>query len=157
MTKTIDKPLSDILFERAIIQENGCWEYSGSKNQNGYGVLTYRNVPNTTHRIAYDLCVGDIPKGAHVLHTCDNRACCNPEHLFLGTQQDNMDDMRSKGREPKPVGVANGRAKLKDSDIPEIRQKIALGLRCSDLAMEYKVGWSTINRIKQGTHWRHVP
>lgn len=157
MTKTIDKGLSDILFERAIIQASGCWEYSGCKNEHGYGVLTYRNVPRTTHRIAYDLCIGDIPDGMFVLHTCDNRACCNPEHLFLGTQKDNMDDMRLKGREAKPIGSNNGRAKLKDEDIPLIREKLALGINCSDLATEYSVGWSTINRVKQGTHWRHIP
>src|SRR5712664_1915251 len=148
MTKPINDTLFNILFDRAVAKDNGCWEYSGCKNEKGYGVLTYRNVPRTTHRLAYDLCIGSIPEDMFVLHTCDNRGCCNPKHLFLGTQQDNMDDMRAKGRESHPMGTQNGNSRLKEADIPTIRQKLASGAKCSDLARVYNVGWSTINRVK---------
>lgn len=92
----------DRLFDKAIIQENGCWEYCGYIGTHGYGQIRIGGRVNgkllRTHRVAYDLVKGDIPKGINVLHTCDNPKCVNPDHLFLGTQQDNVDDCINKGR-----------------------------------------------------------
>ncbi len=77
---------------------NGCWPWLGVKTHYGYGKIrnNYKHVG--AHRIAYELLVGDIPIGLHVLHHCDNRSCVNPGHMFLGTQADNMKDMFTKGR-----------------------------------------------------------
>lgn len=89
------------------IDGNGCWNWILTKDKVGYGRLKvslgsreeWRS--SSAHRYSYELFIGEIPHGMNVLHKCDNRACCNPEHLFIGTQQDNMHDMHSKGRGPR--------------------------------------------------------
>ena len=75
-----------------------CWEWEGSRFRLGYGSIRVNDKIESTHRIAWLLTNGEIKKGLHVLHKCDNRACCNPAHLYLGTHKDNMADMYSKGR-----------------------------------------------------------
>jgi HNH endonuclease len=86
---------------------SGCWNWKLHKDSIGYGRLKislgsrdkWRDT--SAHRYAYELWIGPIPPGKSVLHKCDNRGCCNPEHLFLGTQQDNIRDMHAKGRGPR--------------------------------------------------------
>lgn len=75
-----------------------CWEWSGATIKGGYGVLTFKSVPYYTHIVAWEVTFGPVPKGLKVLHTCDNPPCCNPDHLFIGTQKDNMQDASEKGR-----------------------------------------------------------
>lgn len=86
------------LLERTITTKGGCLEFTGSKNQGGYGHIWHDNKLQVVHRVSYMLCVGEIPNGMFVLHRCDNRPCCNPEHLFLGYDADNVKDMVQKGR-----------------------------------------------------------
>ena len=86
-----------------IGEDDACWEWAGSKNPCGYGHYRAPRCGRAktnirSHRVAYELRVGPIPRGLHVLHTCDNRACCNPAHLWLGTHADNMRDKGEKGR-----------------------------------------------------------
>jgi len=77
---------------------NECWEWSAGKFKQGYGAFGIDKKMVNTHRVAYELFVGPIPEGLCVLHTCDNPSCVNPNHLFLGTQKDNIQDMVKKGR-----------------------------------------------------------
>ena len=79
-------------------QANGCIHWSGKTNVHGYGVIESIIKKLRSNRVAYELCVGPIPAGLHVLHHCDNPLCINPTHLFTGTHQDNMRDMNEKGR-----------------------------------------------------------
>lgn len=104
------KPMNptDRLFRAVFTTTKGaCWEWALSKDRVGYGRLKVQEGSRSlfrhtsAHRYAYEIWVGPIPDGACVLHRCDNRACINPEHLFLGTQQDNMRDMHAKGRGPR--------------------------------------------------------
>lgn len=78
--------------------DDSCWNWTASTGSHGYGTLSVNGSPKTTHRIAWELANGPIPNGMHVLHRCDNRLCCNPTHLFLGTNLDNIHDRMAKGR-----------------------------------------------------------
>jgi len=99
------KPVIDTILERITIDEStGCWLWTGSKNQLGYGMIQRRNkevgiLNLSAHRASYEHHKGPIPDGMKVCHTCDVRHCVNPAHLWLGTQADNMQDMQDKGRQ----------------------------------------------------------
>ena len=85
-------------FEQKIDKSGDCWLWTASRNNGGYGLFKLAGKTTTAHRISYELHVGVIPDGMCVLHTCDVRMCVNPDHLFLGTQTDNMQDKANKGR-----------------------------------------------------------
>jgi hypothetical protein len=98
------KPVDEkIRFESQVKRLNsGCWEYTGAKNR-GYGSMKRAGRKTiSAHRFAYIIEFGEIPKSMMVCHSCDNPACVNPAHLFLGTAQENNDDMRNKGRARYP-------------------------------------------------------
>jgi hypothetical protein len=86
----------DMYYVRGTLEE--CWEWVGGTNGYGYGAFKLNKRMEHAHRIAYIIQFGDFDQNLHVLHTCDNPPCVNPNHLFLGTQKDNMLDMISKGR-----------------------------------------------------------
>jgi len=98
--KHLDRAEALRLFEQRTYREGpeDCWIWLGSTNPKGYGTLSCRGVPLKAHRVSWWLFKGEIPSGLFVLHRCDVRDCVNPNHLFLGTHQDNMDDMRKKQR-----------------------------------------------------------
>lgn len=122
-----------------------CWEWSGHRDKNGYGQLTVGDRVWAAHRLAWSLARGPIPSGLCVLHRCDNPPCCNVEHLFLGTHQDNMDDMAAKGR-CRP-GRRSGRD---EADREAIRRRRARGESRAALAKEYGVHPGTITNICSG-------
>ena len=97
---------------------SGCWLWIGSTSH-GYGQTNINGRPQRTHRVSYEYHIGPIPDDQCVLHKCDNPPCVNPSHLFLGSQQENLKDMKVKGRGIK--GEMQGQAKLKAKDIPYIR------------------------------------
>ena len=99
------RPVVDRLMEKTIPEPNsGCWIWLGVVRNSGYGLIGVGSDVDGTrtmksvHRVAYEEFVGEIPTGLYVLHRCDNKLCVNPEHLFVGTQADNMRDMHIKGR-----------------------------------------------------------
>lgn len=81
----------------------GCWEWRGATDPDGYGVLRYQRSRMRAHRVSWQLANGPVPKGLHVLHSCDNPPCVNPDHLFLGTHQDNVRDRDQKKRGKVPI------------------------------------------------------
>lgn len=92
------RTLDDLMAWCALEPMSGCWLWMRALGTSGYGI-TYRDgIQIRAHRLAYELANGPIPAGLFALHRCDIRSCCNPSHLFLGTMQDNHDDMHRKGR-----------------------------------------------------------
>jgi hypothetical protein len=135
----------------------GCKEWQGSRNKVGWHGQ-WRNLAGQielTHRAAWRLFVGDIPDGMFVLHKCDNPACVNPEHLFLGTQKANMHDMWTKGRGKPGVskGEKHGMSKLTAELVREIRSS-----KESGVALSHRLGVSptTICDVRKHRIWNHV-
>ncbi len=104
--------------------KDDCWEWNRHVGTHGYGEIRINKKLYLSHRLVYELTYGSIPKGLFVLHHCDNRKCCNPVHLFLGTHSDNMKDMVKKGRYSKHCrsGEFNGNSKLTKLQVEEIRK-----------------------------------
>jgi hypothetical protein len=150
-------------FWAKVAKSDGCWEWTGSTSR-GYGKIGIGHTKTiSAHRASYEMHLGEIPAGLVVCHRCDNKRCVRPDHLFLGTQADNMADMRAKGRGSKPPrhtnfvrGEASGRAKLTDDDVRTIRAGHADGATRRELSLRFGVGKSTIEAICVGRTWRHV-
>ena len=134
-----------------------CWEWMGrgGKLNKGYGQLTYCKTKWLAHRLAYYLTYGDIPKGMQVCHTCDNPICCNPDHLWLGTNYDNSRDREEKGRGVRSYGPDNGQHKLTIAQIQKIREEYVPGLvGYKTLAKKYGVHSQTIKDIITRRNWK---
>ena len=135
---------------------NECWNWRGATNSSGYGMIKVGGKMVKTHRFAYQNWRGDIPDGMFVCHKCDNPACVNPLHLFLGTPADNMADRDAKGRQAK--GEAHGCAKLTEADVVTIKNRLANGGETQTaIAAEYGVSKPAISRINTGKQWRDLP
>lgn len=143
-------------FESKFNKSDGCWEWEASKTYGGYGHLKFNGTMQLAHRVAYQLYIGEIPDGLYVLHHCDNRKCVNPEHLFLGTQKDNMCDRDSKGRGviPDNSGENHGLSKLSKKQVLEIIDKRARGFTTVAIAKEFGVARTTISGIVCGRRWQ---
>jgi hypothetical protein len=145
-------------FWAKVDQSGECWLWIGGFSQDRYGKIKLPGRNGATvraHRAAYVLANGEIPNGQLVCHRCDNRACVNPAHLFLGSHRDNVDDMVAKGRQT--LGEVNGRAKLSASSVAEIRDLLKnTSLRPTAIAPMYGVSPTAICRISAGRTWTHV-
>lgn len=146
--------LADRLLSKIKINaESGCWEWTASKCH-GYGQIMIDGRPIRAHRVSYEIHCGMIPDGLHILHRCDNRACINPEHLFIGTNADNMADRDAKGRGIIFRGEGHGSSKLTEADVRAIRA--AKGLPQRKLAEMYNVSGKQICMVRTGKQWAHV-
>lgn len=147
----VRKEKSMLIYENHIIKTNTCWFWSGTKNNCGYGK---QGKKKTAHRIAYEKEYGTIPKLMQVCHTCDNKLCVNPHHLFLGTIAENMRDKVKKGRQAK--GSKIGSSILNEQIVLDIRRQRLNGKTYKELADKYNLKWDTIRRACKGPHWKHV-
>jgi hypothetical protein len=137
------------------VTESGCWLWIGYLNHYGYGRFCLNGKAIGAHRASWIAFNGPIPIGMHVLHRCDVRSCVNPDHLFLGTQSDNVRDMHAKGRHPGggAKGEASHTAKLTEADVRYIRntEKYTKGL-----SKRFGVSNSRISAIRKRVNWRHI-
>lgn len=130
-----------------------CWNWTGRRNNGGYGNF-YAGGYSHPHRYSYVIHVGPITKGLQVNHHCDNRLCCNPAHLYLGTKKQNSDDMVRRGR------VVNGsrqhNSRITEAEIPFIRLWLRHGYQHVEIADAFGVSHSNIGCIHRGETWKHV-
>lgn len=130
-----------------------CQLWEGAVQSNGYGHLTKNGKTLLAHRVSYANKNGGIPYGQLVLHKCDNKLCVNPEHLFVGTHKDNMQDMIQKGRGSwgHTKGERNAQTKLTDREVVKLKKAYVPGRGAkAALARSFKCGWSTVHRILSG-------
>lgn len=131
-----------------------CWEWSGYKTY-GYGMLRIgRHRHIRAHRLSWILHFGNIPQGLDVCHKCDNRKCVNPNHLFVGTRKDNMQDAINKGRFIHGEKCCG--AKLTDEKVREMRRLRLIGQSYRSLALKYGVSRQTATDAIVGVAWKHV-
>ena len=130
----------------------GCWIWTAYKDRKGYGIFQSRRA----NRVAFEMYKGHIPDGQLVRHKCDDPSCCNPDHLELGTHQDNMNDMIERGRQANRNGELNGRAKLTEDDVREIRVLLGTGIIQKEIAERFGISQITISRIKRKQAWSYL-
>lgn len=158
---SIRQPLRDRFFAKVDVGGlDDCWLWRGSKTSTGYGRIGLGGRELGTapaHRVSYLLHVGEIPDGMVVMHKCDNPSCVNPNHLEVGTQADNLSDMRAKGRGKGGNGLSGEKhplSKLTASQVVDIRSKRANGRTIQSLADEYGVVGGTIHFVVSGRTWK---
>jgi len=125
------------------VTECGCWIWMGASQVSGYGEIISNGKKIYAHRASYSLYKGEIPKGMYVCHKCDTVSCVNPDHLFLGTQKDNMHDMIKKGRSGN--GLNHPRTKLTKEDVFNIKLSKE---KASLLSKEYNISICWVNKLK---------
>lgn len=145
-------PLRDLLSRIAPSGPDGCIEWPFSRRR-GYGRVMRGGRSLGVHRVAYEDFVGPIPAGMDVLHSCDNPACFNPQHLFLGTDLDNWRDCVEKGRSRPARGEEHGHSKLTEADVLRIVNLHRQGLSESEIAAEFNISDSNVGAVARGESW----
>lgn len=143
--------MKDRFFAQVDRVADGCHRWTGAKSAKGYGRFFLNGKSRIASRVAWEISTGTPPGQLLVLHRCDNPACVNPDHLFLGTNEDNLKDMAAKKR--SIAGESHHRAKLTASDIVEIRSS---KLRTCDLAKLYGISPQQMGAIRNGKAWNSV-
>lgn len=150
-------------FWSKVAKSDGCWLWTGAIGRKGYGkfgIWGRKQGWEGAHRASWRLHYGDVPDGVFVCHRCDVPSCVRPDHLFLGTDADNVRDMHGKGRWSPNVsraGAANNSAVLTDEDVNRVRLLFAQGMSRAGLARTFGIGWSTVDDVVQRRTWRHLP
>ena len=134
LSPRVKRPVAERLQEKLIATPSGCLEFQGFCNSGGYGQIYVGGKNLLAHRVAFELAHGPIPSGLHVCHHCDNPSCCNPDHLFLGTQAENLADMVSKGRQP---------TKQTPEKLEQLRELRSQGLTLKEIGAALGIGYVT--------------
>lgn len=138
-------------------RSDGCWEFHGFHDRHGYGKWKQgkRASPRGAHCVAWELAhQACLVPGAVVRHACDNPGCVNPDHLTVGTQRDNIADRQQRARQAR--GSKNGRAKLTEEQVIEIRRSAKEGVKPSQLAHSFCISTYVISDILRGKTWKHL-
>lgn len=155
-----NKDIFQRFIEKICFGFSDCWYWFGSQDTGGYGVIRDKNLNSTkAHRLSWNLFYGEIPDKMMVLHKCDVRNCVNPDHLFLGTQNDNMKDMAKKKRgvNVPRIGERNPMHKLNSESVKSIRIEYSHGkISYKNLGKKYNVSPMTICRVVNYKLWSHI-
>jgi hypothetical protein len=146
----------EVRFWEKVQKTNECWLWTGTKAKNGYGVLRMNRKTATVHRLSWQLHKGQIPKGKSVCHHCDIRHCVRPDHLFIATQEGNLQDASQKGRlNGRNVGRGerHGNHKLTETQVRQIRAMVGTQ---TAIAKQFGISRVTISDIKRRLWWKHV-
>lgn len=134
-----------------------CWRWIGSKGPRGYGAIGDGSKNLRAHRLSWEMHNSQkIPDGMEVCHRCDNPECTNPSHLFVGTHQENMDDMMAKGRRPPTTGTRQWKSRFTEDQVIDIRKMHADGFARKEICDKYNANSSIIGKIVNGKLWRHL-
>jgi hypothetical protein len=160
-----------------IKKNNDCWEWQAFIMPNGYGRISYKGIDHYTHRLSYETFKGTIPEKKLVCHTCDNRKCINPEHLWIGTCEENTRDACNKGkmkgwigkkhskesilkmRKPHNIdrkGEKHPNSKLNNVMVKEIKDLIKSGMTHREIGDKYSVSRCCISDVIRGKRWSHI-
>ena len=143
-----------IRFWEKVNKTADCWTWQGGRRGQGYGVFWIHGAYKPVHRFSWELHYGPIPEAMLVCHHCDNPSCVRPDHLFLGTPQDNMDDMWNKERGNPPQGERSGFARITQSTARQILALAGSGLTRKAVANQFKVDPSLVSRIWARRIWK---
>lgn len=139
------------IFHAKYKRDEGCWNWTGSKDKDGYGVFFYKKKGYRANKLALQFAGNPVPDGYYACHKCDNPSCVNPSHLYVGTPQQNSDDCRSRGRNQKGEKVHS--AKLTEADVQLIRASF---LTDEEAGRRFGVSRSNISMIRTRRTWKHV-
>lgn len=148
------RDLKKEILNNIIIVDNGCWLWQKCCQSNGYGIIRVKGKNIKTHRLSYSIFKGEIPKGQIIRHICDIKKCCNPDHLILGTQQDNVNDREFRNRGAK--GSKSPNTILKEKDIIDILKMHKNGYNGVKISKKYNIHKNSVYNILNGKTWRHV-
>lgn len=145
------------LLKNLFLTEDGCYEWTGSVGTDGYGLMSVEGKTRRVHRVAASVFFGmDLRSDLLVLHHCDNTRCWNPDHLWLGTNDDNMQDRNLKRRARGTQGVAHHAAKLTEGDVLDIRRRFAAGQKQAEIADALGLKRGLVNDIVHRKTWKHI-
>jgi hypothetical protein len=149
--------LAERFSRRVEKSDDGCWLWTGYRGRDGYGCISAGGAGGRSllaHRVAWTIHNGPIPEGLNVLHKCDQPRCVRVDHLFLGTQADNMRDCAAKGRTVR--GERSQHAKLSADHVREIRRRCTTGESQSAIASMFGVHYETVRQIVHRRNWSHI-